>query len=43
MRDIVESGFAEETNVEQLLPSLSYNYSKDVAPIALPMKQGSFY
>ncbi|KAF1992772.1 hypothetical protein P154DRAFT_452038 [Amniculicola lignicola CBS 123094] len=43
MRDIVESGFVEGIEVEQFLPSLSYNYSRNVAPIPLEMKQGTFF
>ncbi|KAF1970568.1 hypothetical protein BU23DRAFT_556782 [Bimuria novae-zelandiae CBS 107.79] len=43
LRDFAASDLVEAGKVDEFLPNLSYNFSRGVAPITLPMKQGSFY
>jgi hypothetical protein len=43
MRGLANKRFVDGREVEsKLVPALSYNYSKDIEPIRLDMKQGTF-
>jgi hypothetical protein len=43
MRGFANKDFVDGKKVEsELVPALSYNYSKDIEPIWLEIKQGTF-